>query len=125
MAKKYFDLHFEIGIADSGATYAKTFIGGKEIRREDRSVVNAVASVCLEAHSMSLWNKIANDPTLSKFPFPGSSNPAANNAKTNGRLFKPSELTQVPHPDCQAQCSSYDIFGKVKCSSMCQQRRGV
>ena len=131
MDRKYFDLHFEVGVDDVGRTYAKTVIGNKiAFRGEDRSVVNAVAKVLMEMERVGTWNTLAVSPHLSIFPFNGApvtTQPSNSNkpSSKNTQKQRPADLTQVPHPDCQALCTAYDNFGNKRCKSICGHRSGL
>jgi len=37
----------------------------------------------------------------------------------------PSHIIDIAHPACQDVCTSWDIFGKVKCKNMCEWRKEV
>ena len=126
---KHFDLHFEIGVTDTGAVYARTALGKVAIigyRSEHRNLVNAVAELCLKMEADGAWPMLNRHPDLAIYPFDGT--PLSANTKKanpNTSKLKPSELTNVPHPDCQLQCTAYDCFGNKRCKSICGHRSGL
>jgi len=128
---KYFDLHFEIGLTDTGEFYAKTVLGingGILFQQKGNTPAAAISNLGADLEVGNIWNNIAQNPAVCVYPFPGPQAPTAAtslSADPNAPKKKPSELSSVAYPSCQAQCTSFDHFGAKKCKSMCRQRRGV
>jgi hypothetical protein len=130
--KKLFDLHFEIGMTDKGQYYAKTVLGANKVmyRREDTFVPSCVGMTCVEMEAAGMLGLLAMNPQLSSYPF--GTAPSVNTQSVNKKSIdpnaskqKPSDLTQVSHPECTALCTSFEFFGKDKCKNMCAQRKGI
>jgi hypothetical protein len=129
--RKLFDLHFEIGITAYGKLYAKTQLGGPagvSFRKEAALIPDAIFRTAVEMAQSGVWPILKNNPHYATYPFDSSmlkANLGNNKLDPNAPKLKPSELTSVPHPQCQLQCSSYDIFGASRCKNMCGHRTGL
>lgn len=122
---KFFDLHIEIGEMPNGHVYAKTVLGPNQIEFADvgLSAGEAIQKLSFVLETNNIFQALVQDPQLSYFPF--TSVPAvAVQVKTDPNLPKklPQDLIGVNHPDCQAQCTSFDHFKDAKCKNMCGQR---
>jgi len=124
--QKYFDLHIECGLTTTGDVYVRTILGSIEYRKESSaSVGHAMMDLVDDLHKSNIWNRLAQNPQACVYPFPGTQTPLAISIDPNAPKKRPSDLSQVKHPACQMQCTSFDLFGAAKCKSMCRQRSGV
>ncbi len=129
---KLFDLHMEIGSVLGGKYYAKIILGKNQVLfyREGPSPAVAIAELASDMENTNMWQAIFNNPSISVYPFQtASGKPPVPALKTkidpNAPKQLPGRLTAVVHPDCQPQCTSFDLFGASKCKSMCGHRSGI
>lgn len=124
--QKYFDLHIEVGMAQQGLFYAKTVLGQAiEYREEGPTPAVAVGKLAVSLETQSLWSNMAQNPQMCSYPFPGPQTPLAATIDPKAPKKRPADLSQVSHPACQMQCTSFDHFSTTKCKSMCGQRSGL
>jgi len=138
---KVFDLHFEIGTngPPNGDFYAKTILGGNAVIMEKSGPTPAIAmeKLTIDMEQNNIWAILAKNPNYSVYPFGGNANPVPRavpravplpdktGVDPDAPKQMPGNLSQIPHPACTSLCTSFEHFGKVKCKSMCAQRRGV
>lgn len=86
-----------------------------------------------------MFDILERDPAISTYPIPSlsisasstsaaSSIPKAVPVEESKKEIKrqlPSEIIDIPHPQCQNHCTSWDIFGAPKCRSICKGRKGL
>ena len=121
---RFFDLHMEVGQATTGKFYARLVLGKSIEYREEGSTPAAAASkLVLELERQNMWNIMAKNPTMCTYPIPGARAPLALGTTDPAAPKKrPSELSGVTKPGCQARCASYEHFLDTKCASMCPQK---
>jgi len=141
MSVKIFDVHFEIGTngPPTGDFYAKCLLGGNGVLFEENgpTPAAAISKVVINMENTGMWSLIAQNPSLSVYPFTGSTPAQTGNSSRppvpaevikksapdpNAPKRMPGDLSQVTHPDCTVLCTSFEHFGKAKCKSMCRQR---
>lgn len=133
---EYF-LHIEVGESDKLDTYVRTeFHNFEEYEKRCPtsnmpSIMDMISDIIADMAADGTLEHLRFHPFLSIFPLPNSSTPKV--AKTLSSPQKksdivrqlPSHIIDIPHPQCQDHCTSWDIFGKIKCSNMCEWRSGV
>ena len=127
-------LHIEVGESDKFDVYVKTrFLTGEEYETRCPAgnlplVSDMIYDVIMEMESFGMLETLKNSPLVSTFPLPTPS--ASISAKATSSPQKksdivrqlPSHIIDIPHPQCQDHCTSWDIFGKGKCPNMCESR---
>ncbi len=122
--KKLFDLHVEMGECDKGHYFKLVFADGTEFLNTTSYLGDAISGSAYQLKTTGVLDKL-KDGTIKSVMITPESIKAILPTLVDGQKLKPSELTQVDHPDCQPLCTSFDFFGKGKCSNMCGQRVGV
>ena len=139
VGQKVFDLHFEVGVNPPplNGFYALTILGANGVKFEEMgsSPADCIAKVTAQMEASGIWAVVAKDPGVSMYPFntgrASGKNTAVQTSTTNNAYDpnipkeRPADLGQVPHPDCQARCQSFDHFGTSRCKSICAQRSGL
>jgi hypothetical protein len=135
---KLYDLHLEVEILPNGEYLARTIYGNNSIKFEGtaNNQCDAICNMIVDLDVCGGLDLLQVNPALSVFPLgapvgasqkaptSGTKTVAANSNKNKPKK-KPSELMSVSNPDCQPLCTSYDLFGAVKCKSMCGHRSGL
>ena len=143
---KMFELHFEVGEnVNAQSFYAKTELQGiphpYEISVATEMSI-AVSDLVLEMEQQGVIFQIMNSPTLPVYPFPSSysSSPSSgaissssSSSTTSESPAKkkdikrklPSECIGYADIECRDYCTSWDIFGAVKCGNMCEWRKKI
>jgi len=137
---KLFDIHFEIGLNPPPTSdfYAKVQLGNNGVifEQDGSSPATAIAKIAIDMEQSGMWAIIAKNPGLSSPSVggtpstggpstggaPSTKSPTETKVDPNAPKKRPSDITQIPHPDCQVVCQAYDNFGVVKCKNICAQR---
>lgn len=142
-----FDLHIECGYeVDQNnmpkSTYAFTQIDNGQCHKFAGTAAifeHSIENLLVDLTIHKMFDQLQLDPSFSTFPFNNqtpSSSPSAhrstNDVARPAEIAKkdlprnlPSALIGEPYPQCQDTCTSWDIFGKVKCKNMCEWRKEV
>ena len=124
MPKKFFDLHIECGLDDTGLAYAKTILGSNHVvfQEDGLTIAEAIQKLSVNLEANNVFSVLMDSPHMSTYPL-GTDPVVPNAIDPKAPKKMPSELGAVVHPDCKIQCSSFEHFGENKCKSMCRQRR--
>jgi len=140
IGNKVFDLHFEVGVNPNpmGGFYALTILGqgGVKFESQGTTPADALSKIVVDMEQSNMWQLIVGNPGINQFPFPANPRngkpPAAVPVSSTNSAYdpkapkqRPSDLTQVTHPDCQTMCQSYEHFKAAKCKSICGFRDGL
>jgi hypothetical protein len=115
--KKTFDLHIEIGEESDtntpGKWYAMVVLGPKNTKVECQALTisDAARDLIRDLDNNGLIRQLMSHTSTSKFPLGASS--------STGKKQRAIDLLNIPSPDCEPMCLTFEHFGKAKCKNTC------
>ena len=119
--QKLFDLHIELGVCEDGTHYLKLKLSdGTVFVNKCSHVSDTISSLPIKLDHRGIWSQLF-DGSVESVVMANSTQQLPPNIKMpkDGSKLRPADLTQVNPPVCNPICQSFDIFGVVKCRSIC------
>ncbi len=126
--RKLFELHAELGKCDNGDHYLKLqFSDGSEFVNICTYPADTITSMPIKLDHKGMWASLFDGSIKSVIIGNNVNAQLPPNIKMpkDGSRLRPADLTQVNPPACNPICQSFDIFGVVKCRSICAAKNHI
>lgn len=145
-----FTLHFEYGEERSIVQhYWKTVFaptnpkyGHRYFEKKDgKTYINTLlCNLVDDLVNSVIFGELLTNPSVSIYPFPSPTSSPSAGATTSKPVARavlveeldkkivpqlPSQITDIPHPQCQNHCTAWVHFKKSRCASMCSWRKEI